>query len=86
MSRIRAFVEVAGQISEQEIDDLEKIGYEAMTVLRYPPPGDDTMAKFGGVNAVGYDPQTGSFTGVGDPRRFGVAEGPRVIAEPSPAN
>ncbi|MCG6948141.1 MAG: gamma-glutamyltransferase [Acidobacteria bacterium] len=80
MSRRRAFVEVAGRVSEQDVDDLEQIGYEAMTVLRFPPPDDDTMAKFGGVNAVGYDPQTLSFTGVGDPRRNGFALGPRVVA------
>ncbi|MEJ2580647.1 MAG: gamma-glutamyltransferase [Acidobacteriota bacterium] len=80
MTRRRAYVEVGGQISEDEIEELERIGHEGMTVLRFPPPGDDTMAKFGGVNAVGYDPQTLSFTGVGDPRRNGFALGPRVVA------
>jgi gamma-glutamyltranspeptidase/glutathione hydrolase len=86
MSRQRAYVEVAGQISEQELEELERIGHEDMTVLRYPPPGDDTMAKFGGINAVGYDSETGRFTGIGDPRRFGVARGPRVIAESTPVD
>jgi gamma-glutamyltranspeptidase/glutathione hydrolase len=76
---IRVFVEVVDPITEKDVSHLEEIGYEAMTVLHYPPPGDDTMAKFGGVNAVGFDPQTGSFTGVADPRRWGSAMGPRVI-------
>jgi hypothetical protein len=39
------------------------------------------MANYGGVNAVTYDPTTGLYAGVGDPRRFGSAMGPRVIAE-----
>ena len=29
---------------------------------------------------LGYDSQTGEFTGVGDPRRWGSAMGPRVVA------
>jgi gamma-glutamyltranspeptidase/glutathione hydrolase len=80
MTRRRAYIEVGGQISEEEIEELERIGHEEMTVLRYPPPGDDTVAKFGGVNAVGYDPRGGRFIGVGDPRRYGFALGPRAVA------
>ena len=55
----------------------------AVTVLGYPPPEapeDATVTKFGGVNAIGYDPQTRVFTGVGDPRRYGSAMGPRAVA------
>jgi gamma-glutamyltranspeptidase/glutathione hydrolase len=81
MSRRRAYIEVFGRISEEEVEGLEQIGHEGMTVLRLPPPGDDTLAKFGGVNAVGYDPRVGHFIGVGDPRRHGIAAGPRVVAE-----
>jgi gamma-glutamyltranspeptidase/glutathione hydrolase len=81
MTHRRAFVEVAGQISELELGELERIGFEGMTVLSYPPPGDDTMAKFGGVNAVGFDPSNGVYSGVGDPRRYGFALGPRAIAK-----
>lgn len=78
---LRSFVEVAGQISEKEVEGLERIGHEKMTVLRFPPPADDTMAKFGGINAVGFDPGMGRFIGVADSRRSGVADGPRAVAE-----
>lgn len=64
---------------------LEQMGFKRMTVLRYPPPDapDDTSVdKFGGVNAVLYDPATGVFSGVGDPRRSGFALGPRAVADP----
>jgi gamma-glutamyltranspeptidase len=55
------------------------MGFEKMTVMGYPPPPDSTMAGFGGANAVAYDPRTGVFTGVSDPRRYGSASGPRVV-------
>ena len=35
---------------------------------------------FGGVNAVAYDPGTGTYTGVGDPRRWGSAMGLKAVA------
>lgn len=34
-----------------------------------------------GGNAVFSDPYTGIFSGVGDPRRSGFAEGPRAVSE-----
>jgi len=80
VSRKRVYLELVEPISEADAEAVEQMGYENMTILQYPPPGDDTMAKFGGVNAVAYDPRTGIFTGVGDPRRYGSAMGPRVIA------
>jgi gamma-glutamyltranspeptidase/glutathione hydrolase len=81
MSSRRAFVEMGGRITKYEVEELERIGYEGMTVLCFPPPGDDTMAKFGGVNAVGFDPSNGVYSGVGDPRRDGFALGPRAVAK-----
>jgi gamma-glutamyltranspeptidase len=66
-------------ISEENVDLLEQMGFEGMIVLRYPPPNPIALADFGGVNAVAYDSQTGVFTGVGDPRRYGSAMGPRVV-------
>ncbi len=83
MTSKRAHVEVVDPITEEHLVALEQMGFENMTVLRYPPPEtpeDATVTKFGGVNAIGYDPQTGEFTGVGDPRRWGSALGPRVVA------
>ena len=79
----RAHVEVVDPITGEDVNALEQMGFKRMTVLRYPPPdvpSDTTVAKFGGVNAIGYEPQTGVFSGVGDPRRWGSAMGPRVIA------
>jgi len=83
VSRKRAHVEVVDPITEEDVVALELMGFKDMTVLRYPPPEapeDTSVTKFGGVNAIGYDPQTGEFTGVGDPRRWGSAMGPRVVA------
>jgi len=74
-----AHIEVAGQIGEDAVNALERIGYEGMAVLRFPTPGDWTIANFGGVNAVAFDPRIGRYTGVGDPRRYGSAMGPRVV-------
>lgn len=82
MSRKRAHIEVVDPISEEDVLALQQMGFENMTVLRYPPPDapeDTSVTKFGGVNAIGYDPETGEFTGVGDPRRWGSAMGPRVV-------
>jgi gamma-glutamyltranspeptidase len=83
MSRKRAHIEVVDPITEDDAVALEQMGFRNMTVLRYPPPdvpGDSSMTRFGGVNAIGYDRRTGEFTGVGDPRRWGSAKGPRVVA------
>jgi gamma-glutamyltranspeptidase/glutathione hydrolase len=83
MSSTRAHVEVVDPITEEDVVALEQMGFENMTLLRYPLPdarADTTVPKFGGVNAIGYDPQTREFTGVGDPRRWGSAMGPRVVA------
>ena len=82
MTRKRAHVEVVDPITEEDVAALERMGFENMTVLRYPPPvapEDTTVTKFGGVNAVAFNPDTGVFTGVGDPRRWGSAMGPRVV-------
>lgn len=83
-SRKRAHVEVVDPITKEDVVALEQMGFENMTVLRYPPPSapeDTLVTKFGGVNAIGYDSKTGEFTGAGDPRRWGSAMGPRVVAE-----
>jgi gamma-glutamyltranspeptidase/glutathione hydrolase len=74
-----AYLELVDPITEENVDLLEQMGFEGMIVLRYPPPNPIALADFGGVNAVAYDSQTGVFTGVGDPRRYGSAMGPRVV-------
>jgi gamma-glutamyltranspeptidase/glutathione hydrolase len=76
---IRAWIELVSPITDEDAHALEEMGFEKMTVMGYPPPPDSTMAGFGGANAVAYDPRTGVFTGVSDPRRYGSASGPRVV-------
>jgi gamma-glutamyltranspeptidase/glutathione hydrolase len=75
-----ASIEVFDPITEEDAAALEQMGFADMTLLRYPPLGKTKMNDFGAVNAVAYDPKTGVFTGVGDPRRFGVAMGPNAHA------
>jgi gamma-glutamyltranspeptidase/glutathione hydrolase len=80
MRYLRAWIELVDPITDDHVSALEKMGFEDMTVLRYPPPPDSKMPNFGGVNAVAYDPQSGIFTGIADPRRYGSAMKPRVVA------
>ncbi len=79
ITSLRAFIEIAPPITEAEITALETIGHSGMTTVSFPPVISE-FVKFGGVNAVGFDPTVGSFIGVVDPRRGGLAEGPRVVA------
>jgi gamma-glutamyltranspeptidase/glutathione hydrolase len=74
------YIEVTGPITDEQINALAKMGYDRVAALRYPPAPDRTMLNYGGVNAVSFDPDTGRFLGVGDPRRYGSAAGPRVVA------
>lgn len=78
----RVCLEIADWVTQADADTLQSWGFEHMFRLEYPaiPAGDS--AFFGGVNAVLYDAATGIFSGVGDPRRSGYAEGPRAVAEP----
>ncbi len=85
ITSIRAWIELVDPISEEDVQALEQMGFENMTVMRYPPPPDSTMAGFGGVNAVGWDAQAMTFVGVGDGRRWGSAQGARVVVETVPS-
>jgi gamma-glutamyltranspeptidase/glutathione hydrolase len=76
----KAYLEIRDPYSERDADELEELGYPELYRLRFPPRPIDLTA-FGGVNAVAFNPATGVFSGVGDPRRSGYAEGPRVCAE-----
>jgi gamma-glutamyltranspeptidase/glutathione hydrolase len=78
--RLRAFVEEAGPVTAEQVATLALFGHEDMTVVTFPPGKRIDVADFGGVNAVAFEPRTGTFIGVVDPRRGGLAEGPRVIA------
>jgi len=78
--RLRAFVEEAGPVTAEQVATLASFGHEDMTVVTFPPEKQVDIADFGGVNAVAFEPRTGTFIGVVDPRRGGLAEGPRAVA------
>jgi len=75
----RPSIEVTGPITRDVVDALVKMGYDKVSTLHYPAAPNRAMVIYGGVNAVAYDPDTGRFSGVGDPRRYGSAMGPRVV-------
>ena len=65
------------------MDALDSMDYE-LPLLRIHFPADPAyLADFGGVNAALYNPTEGAYTGVVDPRRGGLARGPRVVATPN---
>ena len=73
----RAFVELAGDITPERVDALEKQGFRGSFRLGFPA-GLADLAAFGGTNVAGIDPATGMFVGVPDPRRTGAAAAPRA--------
>jgi len=73
-------VEVVDPITDTDVDTLEAMGYEAIERYHHPPVSRRTVL-FGGVNAVGWDADSMTFVGVGDGRRWGSAQGARVVAE-----
>ncbi len=77
----RVLIEIAPPISGGDADRLTTYGYETIDRVTFPASPLD-LARMGSVNAVGYDPRSGVFVGVGDPRRSGTALGPEVIAQP----
>ena len=77
----RICIEITDPITKKDADTLQTFGFEHMFRLDFPPVPLADLAFFGGVNAVLYDPTTGIFSGVGDPRRSGYAEGPRAVLE-----
>jgi gamma-glutamyltranspeptidase/glutathione hydrolase len=77
----RVCIEITPPIKKKQADQLQKIGFEHMFRLEYSDDPANDAGFFGGVNAVFYDPSTGIFSGVGDPRRSGFAEGPRAVAK-----
>jgi len=78
----RVCLEIADWVTQADADTLQSWGFENMFRLEYPAIPAADSAFFGGVNAVLYDAATGIFSGVGDPRRSGFAEGPRTVVNP----
>ncbi len=76
----RTYAEIAGPVTEALVVPLNAMGYEhPVEALHFPSPPTD-IADFGGVNAATFDPASGTYIGVADPRRGGLAGGPRVVA------
>jgi gamma-glutamyltranspeptidase/glutathione hydrolase len=81
---MRVWIELADPFTGAEVRALEQMGFEPGTVVLFPTPdepGDTTLTNLGGVNAVGWDSDSKTFVGVGDSRRWGSAEGPRVVVD-----
>ena len=77
----RVCIEISDPTTQMDANRLQSYGFEHMFRLAYPTHAGGDSAFFGGVNAVHYNPSTGVFTGVGDPRRNGVAIGPQTIGD-----
>ncbi len=77
---LRVTAEISGALTDGDMDRLLEMGYEEIERIDFPatPIG---LTRCGGVNAVAFDPATVTYTGVSDPRRGGLAMGPRVIAD-----
>jgi gamma-glutamyltranspeptidase/glutathione hydrolase len=74
---VQVQIEIAAPQTDTDADQLLSMGFPDVHRLHFPSEAIP-LARFGAVNAVAYDPQTGRFTGVGDARRNGYADGPRV--------
>jgi gamma-glutamyltranspeptidase len=68
----KVFIEMAAPNTDDDVAELIRRGFRDIYTLCFPPRPIDLLA-FGGVNLAAYDPATGEVTGVGDPRRTGVA-------------
>ncbi len=65
-------VELIAPVSAADLAALEARGYADMITSTLPGPISE-LAKFGGVSAIRFDPDTAMYTSVGDPRRSGAA-------------
>ena len=72
----RSYLEIAGDITERQADTLAARGFVDQTRMTYPATPLE-LTNFGGVNAIFVDSADGTFVGLGDPRRQGVAIAPR---------
>ena len=78
LSRRRISVEMTGAFDPADVDALLEMGYEEVERVDFPAEPVE-LTRFGGVNAVAFDPATVTFSGIADPRRGGAAEGPRTV-------
>ena len=78
LTRLRITVEMTGPFGPEDMDALLDMGYNEVERVEFPAD-PVALTRLGGVNAVAYDPATGVFTGVADPRRGGAAMGPWAV-------
>jgi gamma-glutamyltranspeptidase/glutathione hydrolase len=75
----KIYAEIAGLLTDANVDAFNAMGYEQPAEALHFPADPVDLADFGGVNAVTFDPISAIYAGVVDPRRGGLALGPRVI-------
>jgi len=78
-SRLRITVEMTGGFASDDMDAFLEMGFKEVERVEFPPKPID-LTRLGGVNAVAYDPSVGVYAGVADPRRGGLAMGPRSVS------
>jgi len=76
MQQLGVYAEIFPPITKEQIDELGAYGYEPIFRAQIPVK-QSRFARFGAVNAVHFDRDSGVMTGVGDPRRNGNALGAR---------
>jgi gamma-glutamyltranspeptidase/glutathione hydrolase len=74
MQQLGVYAEVFPPITAEQIDELARYGYDPILRAQLPVR-QSRFSRFGAVNAVHFDRETGVMTGVGDPRRNGSALG-----------
>ncbi len=77
-TRMRVSVEMAPPFTAANMDALLDMGYHEIERFDFPAQPIQ-LTRPGGVNAVAFDPATGVYSGIADPRRGGLAMGPRVV-------
>ncbi len=80
MQEINVEIELAGANTEAYVEAFNAAGYEHPVESVSFPADPQELTNLGGVNAVAFDPVSGTYTGVVDPRRGGLAMGPRAVA------
>ena len=74
MQNLGIYAEIFPPITREQIDELGSFGYKPIFHVQLPVR-QSRFARFGAVNAIHFDRESGVMTGVGDPRRNGAALG-----------
>ncbi len=71
------YLELTPPLGKGVAPELRRRGFENINIITYP----NTLlerGRLGGVDCAAFEPATGTYTGVGDPRREGSAAAPRT--------